>query len=71
MKGAIGSGLFESLGGGVYSLSGGGEGASGQRFDVLRMSYFSSGVDDFLASFKKFLGKPSELKDFSFNERVA
>ena len=71
MEDAISSGLLESLGGGVDSLSGSGEGAGSQHFDVLCVTNFGAGVDNFLTSFKKFLGKLSELKNFSFNEWVA
>ena len=70
MENAIGSGLLESFGGGIHGLSGGGESTCGQRFDMLRVTYFSASVDNFLASFEKFLGELSELKNFSFNEWV-
>ena len=71
MEDAIGPGLFESFGRGVHGLSGGGKGACSQRLDVLRMADFGACVDNFLSGFKKFSGELSELKDFSFDERVA
>ena len=70
MEGTIGPGLLESLGGGVHSLSGGGEGACGQRLDVLSMVNFGACIDDFLSSFEQFLSKLSELANFSFDERI-
>ena len=47
------------------------EGASSQHLDLLSMTGFSAGIDHFLLSFKELLGEVSELKDFSFNERVS
>ena len=38
---------------------------------MLRVTDFGASVDDFLSGFKEFLGKLSELKDFSFDKRVA
>ena len=71
MKDTVSPGLLESFSGGVHGLSGSGESACSQRFDVLHVTYFGTGVDDFLVSFEKFLGKLAELKNFSFNERIA
>ena len=52
-------------------MSGGGKSACGERLDVLGMTDFGAGVDYLLPSFKKLLGELSELKDFSFDERIA
>ena len=38
---------------------------------MLRVADFGACIDNFLSSFKKFSSKLSELKDFSFDERVA
>ena len=71
MEGVIGSRLFESRGGGVHSLSSGGEGAGSQYLDLLGMVNLGACVDHLLSSFQKFLSELSELKDFSFDERVS
>ena len=71
MEDAISSGLLKSLGGGIHDLSGGGEGTRGQRLNVLRVTDFGAGVDNFLSGFKELLGKLPELKDLSFNEGVS
>ena len=71
MKGAIGSHLFESCSGGVHGLPSGGEGAGGQHLDLLGMMDFGACVDHLLSSFLELLSELSELKDFTFNERVS
>ena len=71
MEDTIGSGLLESFGGGIDSLSGGGERTRSQHFDMLGVADLSAGIDHFLSSFEKFLGKLSKLKNFSFDERVS
>ena len=71
MEDAIGSGLFESFGRGVDGLSGGGERACSQCLDMLSMADFGAGVNHFLPSFEKFLGKLSKLKNFSFDKQVS
>ena len=71
MEGAIGPGLFETLDGSVHGLSGGGEGTTGQYFDLLHVSNFGASVDDFLLGFEKLLGEVSELQHFSFDEGVS
>ena len=71
MKNAISPGSFEPFSRGIHGLSGSGEGARSQRLDMLRVTDFGTSVDNFLSGFEELLGKLSELKDFSFNERVA
>jgi hypothetical protein len=70
VEGAVGPGLFESIGGGVDGLSSGGEGARSQHLDMLGMADFGASIDDFLSSLEKFLGELSKLKNFSFDERI-
>ena len=70
MEGAIGSRLLKAFGRGVHGLSGGGEGTCSQRLDMLGVANFGTCVDHFLASFEELLSELSELKHFSFNERV-
>jgi hypothetical protein len=38
---------------------------------VLRVTDFGAGVNDFLSSFEELLSELSELKNFSFDERVS
>ena len=70
MEGAVGPGLFKAFSGGVHSVSGGGEGTSGQHLDLLGVSDFGTSVDDFLSSFLKRLSEVSELQYLSFDEGV-
>ena len=70
MKDVISSGFLESFSGSIHGLSGGGEGACSQRLNVLRVADFGASVDNFLASFKEFLGKLAKLEDFPFDEWV-
>ena len=70
MKGAVGPGLFEAFDRGVDSLAGGGEGTSGQHFDLLCVSDFGTSVDDFLSSLLKLLGEVSKLQRLAFDEGV-
>ena len=71
MEGAIGSGLFKTVGRGVHGLSSGSEGAGGQHFHLLGMSDFSAGVDDLLSGLLEFSGEGSKLKHFTFDEGVS
>ena len=61
MEGTVGSGLFEVFDRGVHGLSGGGEGAGGQHLNLLRMSDFGVGIDDFLSGLLKLSGEVLEL----------
>ena len=61
MEDTVGPGLLETLNGSVHSLSGGGEGTTGQRFDSLGVSDFGTSVDDLLLSLPELLGEVSEL----------
>ena len=65
-----GSRLFEAIDRGVHSLSGSGEGASGQDLHLLGVSDFGAGVDDFLSDLLKFSGEGSKLKNFSLDKRI-
>ena len=71
MKDAVSPSLFELLSGGVHSVAGGGEGARGQHFNMLSVADRGTCIDNFLPGFEEFLGKLPELKNFSFDERVA
>ena len=71
MEDTISSGLLEPLGRGIDCLSGSGEGTCGQRFDVLRMTDLGARINNLLSSLEEFLRELSELKDLSFDERVA
>ena len=71
MEGTVGPRLFESVGRGVHGLSGSGERAGSQRFDVLGMANLGTRVDHFLVGFEKLMSELSELKDFSFNKWIA
>ena len=71
MEDAIGPSLFKPLDGGVHRLAGSGEGASGQHFDLLRVSNFIACLDDFLSSFEELLSEVSELYHLAFDERVS
>ena len=51
-------------------MSSSGEGAGGQHLNLLGVADFGVGVDHFLLGFEELLSELSELKDFSFNERV-
>jgi hypothetical protein len=66
----VGSSLFEAIGRGVHSLSGSGEGASGQHLHLLGMSNLGASVDDLLSDLLKFSGEGSKLKNFSFDKRI-
>ena len=70
MEGSIGSRLFKTVGGGVHGLSSSGEGAGGQHFHLLGMSYFGAGIDNLLSGLLELLGEGSKLKDFSFYEGI-
>ena len=61
VKDTVSPRLFESSRRGVYSLSGGSEGASGQHFDLLCMADLGSSVEYFLSCFKEFLSEVMEL----------
>ena len=61
MEGAVGSGLLETFGGGVHSLSGSGSGGAGQYLDLLHMSDFGAGINDFLSGFEELLSEVAEL----------
>jgi hypothetical protein len=61
MEGVVGSGLLETLNGGIHGLSGGGEGTAGQHLDLLCVSDFGAGVDDFLLGFEELPSEVSEL----------
>ena len=71
MEHAIGSCLFESICRSIHGLAGCDEGASSQHLDLLSVADFGAGVDHFLLGFEELLSEVSELKDFSFNERVS
>ena len=71
MEGAISPRLFEAVDGRVHGLSGGGERASGQYFDLLGVSDCVSSVDDFLTSGLQFLGEVSELGHFAFDKGIS
>jgi hypothetical protein len=61
VKDTVSPHLFESSRRGVYSLSGGSKGASGQHFDLLCMADLGSSIDYFLSCFKEFLSEVTEL----------
>ena len=61
MEGAVSSGLLETIGGGVHGLSGCGEGTTSEHLNLLGMSNFGTGVDDFLSSLEEFLSEVSKL----------
>ena len=61
MEDAVSSSLLEMLHRGVYGLSGGGEGAGGQSFDLLCVSNFGACFNYLLACFLEFVGEVSEL----------
>ena len=71
MEDAVSSGLLEPFGRGVHSLSGGGERACSQHFDLLGVANLGACVDNFLAGFKKLLSELPKLENFSFDKRVA
>jgi hypothetical protein len=71
MEGAVSSGLFEAVDGGVHCLAGGGEGASGQHFDSLCLSNFGTGLNDLLSDFLELLSEMSELPHLTFNEGIS
>jgi hypothetical protein len=63
--------LFELLGRSVDGLAGGGERAHSKHFDMLGVADLGMCVDHFLLGFEKFLCELSELKNFSFDKRIA
>jgi hypothetical protein len=71
VKDTIGPGLFEAFDRSVHGLTGSGEGASGQHFDLLCVSNFGACLDDFLAGFLELLGEVSELQHFSLDEGIS
>ena len=70
MEDTVSPGLFESVDGGIHSLSCGSEGAAGQHLDLLRMADFGPSVDDFLLGFEELLSEVPELQHFSFDKGV-
>ena len=63
--------MFETIGGFVHRLSGSGEGAGGEYFNLLCVSDASASVNDLLSSFLEVLCESSKLLHFAFNEGVA
>ena len=71
MEDAVGSSLFKTVGGGVHSLSGGGESADGQQLYLLRVSDTGASVNNLLSRVLEVLRKLTKLLYFSFDEGIA
>ena len=63
--------MLKSCRQGIHGLVGCNKGASGQHFDLLGVTDFSTGIDRFLLGFEELLGEVSKLEDFSFDEQVS
>jgi hypothetical protein len=61
MEDAVGPRLFKAFNRGIHRLSGSGEGARGQHFDLLCVSNFVMRLDNFLTGFLELLSEVSEL----------